>query len=521
MGKGNVLVFLRVSTEVQDLENQKIEMRDFVKSMGYDNIIYIEGKGASAIKISDEYIEMYEEVKQHIINKDIDAVAVWAVNRLARSEEWFVKFKNLFIENKIQFIVKNPTLCLLNEDGSVNAGSELALSLFSTMSKQEMQERKEKFKRTKKTYAAQGKYVGGHSKKYGYKVDENNFFVVDEEESAVVKLVFDLYSTGEYSAYSLAKELNSRGYTKWGKPLDRRFISNIIQSQQYTGLPDEKWNNRVYPPIISVELFKKCRDIANGNKLVLRQGKKMVLCSRLIKCPECGHTFTSKSKHFRCNYVQDGCSNGITIKESVINEIAWRVALKEHMDYLIEVSENDSQKYQERLEVIELKIKTLNNIIDDSDKKKKRIIDSFIEGYIDLKERDLRLKKIQDDIVIHQKEINALEEEKRAILGLLDNVNKDLDEWLYYDTLDAVENMVKTDADRYKILHQHIVKILPSRCQYGKNSRDKYKSKNAILFEIYTVKGEVKKFIYLFKHRKGDNLFTYHDDKDLWLGEKL
>lgn len=520
---GKILIFLRVSTESQELDNQRDEMRDFVKSMGYNeqDCVFIEGVGASAIKINDEYISMYNEVKKHIDNREITAVAVWAVNRLARDEEWFVKFKKLFIENKVNFYVKNPTLVLLNPDGSVNAGAELALSLFSTMAKQEMEERKEKFKRTKRTYAAQGKFVGGHSRKYGYKVDDNNFLVEDEVEGEIVKLTFQLYSTGQYSAYSLAKELNSRGYTRFGKPFDRRFVSLIIQSRQYTGLPDEKWNNRVYPPLISIELFEKCRSIADGNKIVLRQGKKMVLCSKLVKCPECGYTFTSKGKYFRCNSVEeDRCTNNLTLKESVVDYIAWRVAFDEHIKFLIEVSENDAQVYQERLKVIEQKLNTLKVIIGESDTKKKRVVDSFIDGYLGLKERDLRLKKIQDDTLSHQKEMNALEEEKSAILGLLDNVNKEKDEWLYYNTLDTLGNSVHTDEDRYKIIHQHILKILPSRYQYGERGR-KTKGDNGMMIEIHTVKGEIHKFIYLPAAQKGNNLLTYHNDKGLWLGERL
>ena len=76
MAKGRILVFLRVSTEAQELDNQRNEMRDFVNSMGYSDIIYVEGIGASAIKINDEYIEMYAEVRKHIENGDISAVAV-------------------------------------------------------------------------------------------------------------------------------------------------------------------------------------------------------------------------------------------------------------------------------------------------------------------------------------------------------------------------------------------------------------------------------------------------------------
>ena len=522
MAKGKILVFLRVSTEAQELDAQRDEMRDFVKSMGYTDVIYVEGKGASAIKINDEYISMYEEVKSHIERKEISAVAVWHVNRLARDEEWFVKFKKLFIENKIQFIIKNPTLCLLNEDGSVNAGSELALSLFSTMSSQDMEEKKAKFKRAKAERARKGMYNGGSKAlKFGYKVNENKYFVEDEEDGAIVKLIFQLYSTGEYSTYSLANELNSRGYTHNGKPFDGTFVGSIIKSQQYTGAPDKKWNDRVYPPIISEEIFNQCREIADKNKIMLRQGKKMVLCSKLIKCAECGHFFVSGAKHFRCNGTDKKvCTNSITLKESVVDLVAWRIAFKEHMDYLIEVSENNAQAYNERLEVIAQKIKTINSIIAESDSKKKRIVDSFIEGYIDKKERDLRLSKLQDDIVVYQKDLSGLNEERSAILGLLENVNKEKDEWLYYDTLDTMASSIKTDEDRYKIIHQHILKIIPYRYQHGEKS-PKAKKENGILLEIHTVKGDVHKVIYLAKEQKGNNLLTYHNDKEIWLGERI
>ena len=521
MGRGKILVFLRVSTEAQELINQKNEMRDFCSSMGYDDIIYVEGIGASAIKINDEYIEMYEQVKSYIDRKEISAVAVWAVNRLARDEEWFVKFKKLFIDNKVQFIIKNPTLCLLNEDGSVNAGSELALSLFSTMSQQEMKEKQQKFKRTKSAYAKIGKWVGGDNRKYGYAIDENHFFVPDEEESKIVKLVFDLYSSGQYSNYTLAKELNSRGYTRYGKPFDNYFINRILSSKQYAGIPLEEWHDRVYPPIISVELYEKCRSIAEGNKMILRQGKKLVLCSKLIKCPECGRSFSSKNTHYRCTLIdEDKCTNNVAVRSSVVDLLAWRVAFEEHMQYLIEITENNAQVYHQRLEVIEQKINTIKGVIAESDSKKKRVIDSFIEGYLDLKERDLRLKKIQDDALSHNKELNALEEEKNSILELLENVNKEKDEWLYFDTLDTIGNSVKTDEDRYTIIHKHIHKILPSRYQHGERGK-KTKGDNAVFFEIHTIKGEVKKFIHIPRAHKGDNLLTYHDDKGLWLGERI
>ena len=519
---GKILVFVRASTEKQEIDDQKKEMRDFVKSMGYSDgdIVYLEDKGASAICLNDKYLNMVDVLKEYIKAGSIECCAVWHMNRLGRNDEILIELKNLFIKHKIQFICKNPSIVLLNPDGSVNEGAELAFGLFATMVKQDMLEKKAKFKRAKSAMAKKGMYVGGKNRRYGYKIDENQYFVPDEYEGKIVKLIFQLYSTGQYSAYSLSKELNSRGYSKDGVPFDRRFVAHILRSKQYTGEAVEG-QDMVYPQLISKKLYETCESVASGNKIILRQGKKLVICSKLIRCPECGTVMSSNSTYFRCNYyIEHKCSNCLTLKETVVNEVAWRVAFKEHIDYLIEVSENNTQIYNERLEVIEQKINNINGIIGESDTKKKRIIDSFIEGYIDKENRDLRLKKIQDDILSHQKEIKALEEERSAISGLLENVNKEVNEMLYYDTLDTIGAEVRTNEDHYRIIHQHILKIVPGRFQYGEKAKGVNRI-NGVTLDVHTIKGEVKKFRYLPMSKKGDNLFTYNDELDVWFGERF
>lgn len=514
-----ILVWLRVSTETQELVNQKNEMRDFVKSMGYDenDIIYVEGIGASAIKINDEYVQMYNEVKRYIENKQICAVAVWAVNRLARDEEWFVKFKKLFIENKVQFLVKNPTLALLNNDGSVNAGSELALSLFSTMAKQEMEERKEKFKRTKKAYAKQGKYIGGRTKKFGYRVDENQFFVEDENDGEIVKVAFQLYSTGEYSAMSLAKELVDRGYKRNdGLPINMHFMVRLLESATYTGEPDEGELRITYPPLVSKEIFDKCREIAQGNRLTMRQGERIVMGAKLIKCKECGSTYTSNSRHFMCTAgAHKNCKDRLAIRQLVVDHICWDVAFQEHMKYLMEMSENNAKVYSDRIEIIDKKIEVLQEKLNEAEVKKQRIVDTFLEGYLDKKNRDIRLSKLQDDTLSQQKEMNALEGEKRAILELLNNVDNEKDEWLYFNTLDTMDKSVRSDEDNYKIIHQHIIRIEPESLSYGIRDPRTHRP-NAVLFTIYTVSGKVYKYMFFPKKYQGHNLMIWDAETEIW-----
>lgn len=518
-----VLIMVRTSTESQSIDDQHREMVDFCKQQGYkeEDMIFMEEQGASAAKMDSKYLNLIGRIKEEIDgNKDIRCFACWHLNRAFRTEEAYIDLKSFLVKRGVQMLVKNPYLVLLNEDGSINSGMEMAMALFAVLNKQDNEERKAKFHRAKSSMAKNGKYVGGKNKRFGYRVDDNQYFVPDETYGEIVKLIFQLYSTGEYSCYSLSKELNSRGYTRYGKPFDRRFVAHILRSRQYTGEAVEG-QDMIYPQLITKELYETCQSIASDNKIIMRQGEKLVLCSKLIRCPECGTVMSSNSTYFRCNYyIEHLCSNCLTIKESVVNEVAWRCAFDEHLKYLIEMRENDSASYNERLSVIGQKLNTLQDIINESDNKKKRVIDSFIDGYISIAERDLRLKKIADDIVVNHKEVNALNEERDAILRLLENAEKELDEFADIDTMNAMASNIQTDEDRYKILHQHILKIVPGRYQHGEK-REGTNRINGVTIDVYTVKGDIHHFRYLPMSKKGFNLFSYNEAKDIWLGERL
>lgn len=522
MEKKKILVFLRVSTDTQELDNQRAEMLDFVKSMRFEegDCVFVEGIGASAIKINDEYVAMYNEVKKYIEKKEICAVAVWSLSRLSRDEEWFIKFKKLFIENKINFYVKNPTLVLLNPDGSVNEGTELALSLFSTMSAQEMKERKEKFKRTKRAYAKQGKWSGGRTLKFGYKVDENKFFVEDENDGAIVKLIFQLYSTGEYSTESLATELTERGLKRNdGLPINYYFVSRVINCKSYTGAPDEKNNMRVYPPLITDELFEKCREVAEGNKLQLRGGDRIVLGAKLLKCKECGATFTSNSRHFGCcKNAHNRCENNLKIRQCVVNDILWRIAFTLHLDYLMDLNEDMVNTYMEQIEVLDQKISTYESKILATDEKKKRVIETYLEGFIDKKTRDSKLSKIDQDALGYQNEIMSLNEQKEAISGLIDGIDKDLEELNLLNAIDIVEAAEKDIQAKYDIIHKHIVKVIPERMSFGK--RDPRTTRdNGVLFTVYAANGGEFKYLFIPKFYQGHNLYIWNGSE--WVADMV
>lgn len=521
---GKILVFIRTSTEKQEIEDQKSEMRDFVKSMGYSDgdIVYLEDKGASAIKLNDKYLNMVDVLKEYIKNGAIECCAVWHMNRLGRNDELLIELKNLFIKHRIQFICKNPNIVLLNSDGSVNEGAELAFSLFATMVKQDMAEKKAKFKRAKSAMAKKGQWVGGRTRKFGYKVDENKFFVEDENDGAMVKLIFELYATGQFSTTSISDELNARGWKRTdGLPINPPFITRIIKCKSYTGAPDEKNHNRIYPPLITTELFQKCREVADDNRLEMRQGERLVLGAKLLRCKDCGALFTSNSRHFGCcrNVGRHRkCLNSLKIRQCVVNDIMWRVAYTYHIQYLLELNEGLIEEYTEKVSVLDQKIATLTEKIDKVEDKKKRIIDTYLEGFIDKKERDLRLSKIDAEVLTQKNELNALNEQKNNTLRLLENVEADLEEIDITGALDAMDIAEKSEKEKYDIIHKHIDKVVPERMSFGK--RDPRTTKdNGVLFTIYMVNGNTLKYLFIPKFYQGHNLYIWNGRE--WLADMV
>lgn len=508
------IAVLRVSTENQQIDDQRDELFDFIKSQGYDDIIPIEAIGASAVKLNDRYMYMIQRIKDTIsADKDVNAVFVWHLNRLGRNDVVLMGMKEFFIKNHIQFICKNPYLKLLNEDGSVNSGMELAFSLFATMSKQEVDERSAKFKRAKTSMSRKGKYIGGHTIKYGYAVDENGFFVENEEESNVVRTLFDLYSTEKYSTYTLAKEMQERGFD-----VTDNMINKTLRCRAYIG-EETSESGMHYPAIISKELFDRCEEVRKSNKIVMKRTEVVHLGAKLIKCPECGATCTSNSKHYVCcRHTHHGqCSNGFALRREVADELLYRFAYGLHLMYLMNVNEGKMDEYQKELDVLNEKLSATQKKIDDYSTKKQRIIDTYLEGFIDKKNRDLRLSKLEDEVSFQSSYKNQLEGKKRAITRLLET-----------DETDTVENFMKAaesmDAvDKYDIIHRHISGLTARQVSYGR--RDPRTSRpNAVLIEITSVSGNTSKHMYFPKGYQGHNLYTWvldENDNEGWCPDSL
>lgn len=149
---------------------------------------------------------------------------------------------------------------------TVNTNSDLMISILESLVQAENESRSENIKWGIKQRAALGTSKLYDRKCYGYKHDKDGKLIIDEQKAENVKLIFDLYLSGQ-SVIGIIKELEKRrillssGKEKWCK----RTIDVMLSNEKYTG---DVWflksgNSEVHylasdnnPAIISREMFE-------------------------------------------------------------------------------------------------------------------------------------------------------------------------------------------------------------------------------------------------------------------------
>lgn len=493
-----VIIMVRTSTETQQVEDQHREMVQFCKEQGYteEQMIFVETQGASAGKVDEEYLDMIHHVKEHIIeDRDIDCFAVWHLNRAVRNEKVFVDLKDFLVKNHVQFLVKNPYLRLLNDDGSINMGMELAFSLMSTLAKQDNDERKAKFHRAKKAMVAQGRFIGGRGPRFGYKVGEGGYIVIDEEKAKLVRLIFTMYSTGQWSVRKLWEELYSRGYK-----INYHLINRMLWDRSYIDSP--------YPPIISQELWNKCEDVRKRHFISIPQGNRHCFGSGIFKCSECGNNMIPEGAQYRCRHhnkvsAPPHCPNGLTIRVDNMDGILWMVASQEETLYRMEKDAKMKDECQSKIEALEEKIAATQKKLDYIEEKKHRIAELYIDGVITKEEKEKRLSGTVSDAKTYNDSILRFRERIGALLTLLEGENEmDLSGMKLHSMYRSV--LKESDLEvMQEIVRKHIFKVTAVATEFKGR-------KSSQIITIETKTGKIKKFIYVA--RKYDGKYFFYEN---------
>ena len=410
------IVLIRTSTVKQEVETQKREVIEYASSYGAENIVVIGGAGASAIKLDDQYLFNLQQVYAELEKGDVQCIYAWSIDRIGRNEEVLMQFKNHLIKHKVQLRIKNPTLYLFDEDGKVNSGMEIAFSLFSTMAKQEMEVKQERFRRSKARNRIEGKYNGGRIL-FGYTVDETNHFIVDEVEGRKVYDIFYRYATQPVSIRYLAKEYIANGTFTISQRNVETFINRMLKKEHYKG-------NATYPRIIDDELFLNVQAKLKNYRILpkVRYTETPYYLQGIIydRDPECWTKFRHmRVKKSERSYMSYGERYSLSINN--IDSLAIQVL----NDLVLRFDYGSVENYKaERIEALNGRKNSLLGQVGELERKDTELDERYFGGttirnYDSLKQTlNQKINTLKDELVKLDVQLDTLEKEKYEPLNL-------------------------------------------------------------------------------------------------------
>ena len=336
-----VIGYIRVSTDNQDLERQRVLIRK-----------YCENKGYSLLRIEEDYAISGTVSNRNglnsilnITNSVADMVVVSELSRLSRQDDIFETL------TQIHTIIRNVDLVILDEPDKVyEAGKTIILSDFLMLAIKAYGAADERKKIVSRMTTGKDSKVQAFPLMLtdsniptGFKAVPNpNYIkgatpkmllVEDEERMQLVRDIFNYVANG-LSLGKTAEKLNMLGYrTARNKPFYEQSIRTIINDSIYNGVRYWKGMKLELPvKFISNEIWNLAHKKVQENKNYSGEAQKHYNPLKgIIKCP-CGQTSmygrTSSCITYRCldrikMGIKSPCTN-VGIKAETLIYAVWK-----------------------------------------------------------------------------------------------------------------------------------------------------------------------------------------------------
>lgn len=480
-----VIGLIRVSTTTQELESQKNDLLKYILSKGYteEQVIWLEFKGASAIKINDKYIQMVEELKKTILDYGVRTLFLFHLNRLGRVYSYLGVLYDWLVQHNIQLYIKTGDFTLLNEDRTPNQMSKIMWGILSATIVADTDERKLKTKRGIRYKIENNIYNG--KMKFGYSVDPvTKRFIINSEEAEIVRYIFKSYLEDK-SSTSIAKDVAEQGYK-----FNKHKILNILKDECYCG-------RKYYEHLISEALFDEVKEkLKIKNKSIKKTSKNELLSLKLLSCPKCGHHYYHHHNRYICD-----CNGVPSIDVEFLDALSLYVAAPQEARFLLKFRQEGLDEYKAQVEVIKRKIGALEKEIEAYDDRRMKIIDLFIENSLTKTQKDTKLSKLEETFKSQKKKLTELQEQKQRLEDIIENLSLPT----------AMEESIFNPVHHYNITHKWIKNI---RLEYGDRNfyiLDEVKGKS--YYKItYTLIDDTELVFYYYSKYKGGIVLFYRNE---------
>ena len=408
-----VIVLVRVSTALQDLEAQKKEVIANAIADGYklSEIEVVEGK-ESAIKLAEEQRETLQEMKLLIsANPSIEAVYCFAVDRLARRVSVVLSIKDYLTSKGVNLVFLNPHKMgtLRKNDKGVLVEDELTSMLLMFLAygaEMEMKVKKARFQSAKALLKQEGK-VDVSKVMFGYYKAKDKTIKIKEEEAEIIRKLYEDYTTKPISLQTLYNDFVNKGYLKQikgGAARVARYLSELAYSGRRT--------DRKYPAIVTEEQQDKAIEkMKKGKSLSKNVDKNVYLAKGLIydSVTNCTMNGSGNRGVYRTH-------NGKleVVNLNAVDSIVWDVAIKLKALQLANLQISNKEQYEQQIVELEKQLENINEILEDNQAKQKKALKQLLDGKVS----ENIYNEAAEDLTARQKEI-----EKRK-LQIINEISK-------------------------------------------------------------------------------------------------
>ncbi|TSB47156.1 recombinase family protein [Alkalicoccobacillus porphyridii] len=385
-------IYTRVSTEEQakegfSIRGQKERLDMFAQSQDWDIYDYYIDEGKSAKDIDrDELQRMLED----IANDKIEVVLVYKLDRLTRSVMDLYKLLEKFEANGCMF--KSATEVF---DTTTPTG-RLFITLVAAVAQWERENLGERVKFGMEQMVEEGRWPGGPPP-FGFRLNEEDKLIVDEEESGLYKYMYELYETfhGDFKISNILNhELQVK--TRKGNDFSAKTVRDIMKNPIVYGA--FKWSGKLYdnfaPAIVPKDRYDNVMELRNSRKNHHPQNVASdYIFTGVVKCARCGAPLKgalrdingTKYRYVNCTNQREKKCDLPLIRESSIelyflNEIQNQ--LKQFHEIAFEVGNEPDQatvKANSHINQLQKQLKTIKE-------RKKKWQLAFANDVIDLQE---------------------------------------------------------------------------------------------------------------------------------------
>lgn len=467
----NVSYYARVSTDKEEQKNsiinQEAYFKDFISK--YPKWHLVQGYVDDGISgLHTQKRENFQNMLDDARNGIIDLVLTKEITRFARNTLDSIQYTRQMLSYGTCIWFINDNINTIDED------SELRLTIMSGIAQDEVRKLSSRIRFGHAQSIKKG-VVLGNSLFYGYDKKDGKL-TINEKEAEMIRLIFTLYATGDWSTRRLEKHLYEIGYKNHnGNAISNKTIQQIIQNPKYKGfycggkvkiidmftkkqefLPPEEWvmykdDGETVPAIVSEELWNQANEIYAKKSEIIRSRKTSIksdsnLLTGKIICGIDGHAYWLKSRvlrgredlKWRCSYKvkngKDSCPSFLIDEKEIRLMLAdilqqdlgdFSDVIKDYLTEYRKIINPESNGSKSLLE-------TLNKQLTTEEGKKEKLLDLMLADLITQDEFKAKSQKIIAEIAKITDKINMIakeEDTEQAIIEKLKTIRDTLEKY--------------------------------------------------------------------------------------------